>query len=248
TLKEKPDYVAFVVDAPGKTFRDDLYPQYKANRPPMPDELRAQVQPMCDIVHALGIDILRVDGVEADDVIGTLATQAADAGMEVTISTGDKDFAQLVRAPDGNGGGSIALVNTMTGSRMDSDAAVIDKFGVPASRIVDLLALMGDAIDNVPGVEKCGPKTAAKWIGEYGSLEGVIAAAPGIKGKIGENLRAALDRLPLNRELVTIRTDVPLEQGPEALVLRERHVDQLRELYARYGFNQALRELEGGAV
>ncbi|KAF1702746.1 DNA polymerase I [Pseudoxanthomonas suwonensis] len=248
TLKEKPDYVAFVVDAPGKTFRDDLYPQYKANRPPMPDELRAQVQPMCDIVHALGIDILRVEGVEADDVIGTLATRAADAGMEVTISTGDKDFAQLVRAPDGNGGGSIALVNTMTGSRMDSDAAVIDKFGVPASRIVDLLALMGDAIDNVPGVEKCGPKTAAKWIGEYGSLEGVIAAAPGIKGKIGENLRAALDRLPLNRELVTIRTDVPLEQGPEALVLRERHVDQLRELYARYGFNQALRELEGGAV
>ncbi|ADV28631.1 DNA polymerase I [Pseudoxanthomonas suwonensis 11-1] len=248
TLKEKPDYVAFVVDAPGKTFRDDLYPQYKANRPPMPDELRAQVQPMCDIVHALGIDILRVDGVEADDVIGTLATQAADAGMEVTISTGDKDFAQLVRAPDGNGGGSIALVNTMTGSRMDSDAAVIEKFGVPAGRIVDLLALMGDTIDNVPGVEKCGPKTAAKWIGEHGSLEGVIAAAPGIKGKIGDNLRAALDRLPLNRELVTIRTDVPLEQGPEALVLRERHVDQLRGLYARYGFNQALRELEGGTV
>src|SRR5690606_20326988 len=122
----------------------------------------------------------------------------------------------------------------------------IEKFGVPAGRIVDLLALMGDTIDNVPGVEKCGPKTAAKWIGEHGSLEGVIAAAPGIKGKIGDNLRAALDRLPLNRELVAIRTDVPLEQGPEALVLRERHVDQLRGLYARYGFNQALRELAGG--
>ncbi|WP_125077371.1 DNA polymerase I [Pseudoxanthomonas sp. SGT-18] len=247
TLKEKPDYVAFVVDAPGKTFRDELYPQYKANRPPMPEELRAQVQPMCDIVQALGIDILRVEGVEADDVIGTLATRGADAGMEVTISTGDKDFAQLVREP-GRGAGSIALVNTMTGSRMDSDAAVMEKFGVPAGRIVDLLALMGDTIDNVPGVEKCGPKTAAKWLAEYGSLDGVIAAAPSIKGKIGDNLRAALDRLPLNRELVTIRTDVALAQGPEALVLRQPDVDTLRALYARYGFNQALRELEGGAA
>jgi len=247
TLKEKPDYVAFVVDAPGKTFRDDLYPEYKANRPPMPDELRAQVQPMCEVVHALGMDILRVEGVEADDVIGTLATQAADAGMEVTISTGDKDFAQLVRAP-GAGAGAIELVNTMSGSRMDSDAAVIDKFGVPAARIVDLLALMGDAIDNVPGVDKCGPKTAAKWLGEYGSLDGVIASAESIKGKIGENLRAALPRLPLNRELVTIKTDVALERTADSLRLREPHVNELRALYKRYGFNQALKELEAGAV
>ena len=154
TLKEKPDYVAFVVDAPGKTFRDDLYAEYKANRPPMPDDLRAQVQPMCDIVHALGIDILRVPGVEADDVIGTLALAGAADGLEVTISTGDKDFAQLVRP-------GVILVNTMTGSRTDSDAAVMDKFGVRADQIVDYLALMGDTVDNVPGVEKCGPKTAA---------------------------------------------------------------------------------------
>ena len=247
TLKEKPDYVAFVVDAPGKTFRDELYPEYKANRPPMPDDLRAQVQPMAEIVHALGLDILWVEGVEADDVIGTLAVQAADAGMEVTISTGDKDFAQLVRAP-GTGAGSIALVNTMSGSRMDTDAAVIDKFGVPAARIVDLLALMGDAVDNVPGVEKCGPKTAAKWLGEYGSLDAVIAQAGAIKGKIGDNLRAALPRLPLNRELVTIRTDLALERTPDSLVLRAPQVEDLRVLYRRYGFNQALKELDAGAV
>ena len=247
TLKDAPDYVAFVVDAPGRTFRDDLYPAYKANRPPMPEDLRAQVQPMAEIVHALGMDILRVDGVEADDVIGTLAVQAADAGMDVTISTGDKDFAQLVRAP-GTGAGSIALVNTMSGSRMDSDAAVIDKFGVPAARIVDLLALMGDTVDNVPGVEKCGPKTAAKWLGEYGSLDAVIAQADAIKGKIGDNLRAALPRLPLNRELVTIKTDVALERAPDSLVLRAPQVEDLRALYQRYGFNQALKELDAGAV
>ncbi|MFT4198957.1 MAG: DNA polymerase I [Pseudoxanthomonas sp.] len=239
TLKEQPDYVAFVVDAPGRTFRDELYPEYKANRSAMPDELRAQVEPMCAIVHALGIDILRVQGVEADDVIGTLAVQAAAEGIATTISTGDKDFAQLVRP-------GIELVNTMSGSRMDSDAAVIEKFGVPPARIVDLLTLMGDAIDNVPGVEKCGPKTAAKWLAEYGSLDGVIAGAAAIKGKVGDNLRAALERLPLNRELVTIRTDVPLERGPRDLVLRERQVDALRALYGRYGFNQALKELDGG--
>ena len=240
TLKEKPDYVAFVVDAPGKTFRDDLYPQYKANRPPMPDDLRAQVQPMCEIVQALGIDILRIEGVEADDVIGTLALAAFGDGIAVTISTGDKDFAQLVRP-------GVELVNTMTGSRMDSDEAVIAKFGVHAAQIVDLLALMGDTVDNVPGVEKCGPKTAAKWLAEYGSLDGVIAAAPQIKGKIGENLRAALERLPLNRELVTIRTDVALPQGPRDLQLRAPETGALRTLYARYGFNQALKELEGGS-
>ena len=239
TLKERPEYVAFVVDAPGKTFRDDLYADYQANRPPMPDELRAQVQPMCDIVQALGIDILRVSGVEADDVIGTLALQAAADQWQVTISTGDKDFAQLVRP-------GVALVNTMTGSRMDSDAAVIEKFGVQATQIVDYLALMGDTVDNVPGVEKCGPKTAAKWLAEYQTLDGVIAAAPTMKGKIGENLRAALPRLPLNQQLVTIKTDLALDSGPRDLQLREQDVPALRELYARYGFTQALRELEGG--
>ncbi|MEG8130491.1 DNA polymerase I [Xanthomonas hortorum] len=241
TLKERPAYVAFVVDAPGKTFRDDLYADYKANRPSMPDDLRAQVQPMCDIVHALGIDILRIDGVEADDVIGTLALQAAADGLSVTISTGDKDFAQLVRP-------GIELVNTMSGSRMDSDEAVIAKFGVRPDQIVDLLALMGDTVDNVPGVDKCGPKTAAKWLAEYDSLDGVIANADKIKGKIGENLRAALPRLPLNRELVTIKTDVTLASGPRALDLREPNAETLAVLYARYGFTQALRELGGAAT
>ncbi|RZZ81656.1 DNA polymerase I [Pseudoxanthomonas winnipegensis] len=241
TLKERPEYVAFVVDAPGKTFRDDLYPEYKANRAAMPDDLRAQVEPMMKIVHALGIDILRVEGVEADDVIGTLAVQGCRDGLQVTISTGDKDFAQLVRP-------GVELVNTMSGSRMDSDAAVMDKFGVRADQIVDLLSLMGDTVDNVPGVEKCGPKTAAKWLAEYGTLDNVIANAGSIKGKIGDNLRAALERLPLNRTLVTIRTDVPLEVAAQDLALREQHVDELRELYARYGFNQALKDLDGGSV
>ncbi|HYG05282.1 MAG TPA: DNA polymerase I [Stenotrophomonas sp.] len=240
TLKERPEYVAFVVDAPGKTFRDDLYPAYKANRAAMPDELRAQVVPMCEIVHALGISILREEGVEADDVIGTLALQGAADGLDVTISTGDKDFAQLVRP-------GIRLVNTMTGSQMDSDESVMAKFGVRADQIVDLLALMGDAVDNVPGVDKCGPKTAAKWLAEYGSLDGVIAQATAIKGKIGENLRAALPRLPLNRELVTIKTDVALAGGPRTLGLRERDAEALAGLYQRYGFTQALKELEGGA-
>ncbi len=238
TLKERPEYVAFVVDAPGKTFRDDLYADYKANRPPMPDDLRPQIEPMCRIVEALGLSILRIPGVEADDVIGTLALQGHRDGLQVTISTGDKDFAQLVRP-------GIELVNTMTGSRMDSDAAVMEKFGVRADQIVDLLALMGDTVDNVPGVEKCGPKTAAKWLAEYQHLEGVMAAAPTMKGKIGENLRAALERLPLNRELVTIRTDVPLEVSAQALPLREPDVPSLSDLYLRYGFTQALKELGG---
>jgi DNA polymerase-1 len=238
TLKERPEYVAFVVDAPGKTFRDDLYADYKANRPPMPDDLRPQVEPMCRIVEALGLSILRIPGVEADDVIGTLALQGHRDGMTVTISTGDKDFAQLVRP-------GIELVNTMTGSRMDSDAAVMEKFGVRADQIVDLLALMGDAVDNVPGVDKCGPKTAAKWLAEYQHLDGVMAAAPTMKGKIGENLRAALERLPLNRELVTIRTDVPLDASPRTLALRDPDVPTLGELYLRYGFTQALKELGG---
>ncbi len=245
-LKEQPDYVAFVLDAPGKTFRDDLDPEYKANRPPMPDELRAQVEPMMAIVEALGFPIIRISGVEADDVIGTLAVQGARAGLDVTISTSDKDFAQLVREP--TSGMHVALVNTMSGSKLDSDAAVIEKFGVRADQIVDYLALMGDKVDNIPGVDKCGPKTAAKWLAEYDSLDGVIANADKIGGKIGENLRAVIERLPLNRTLTTIKTDVPLEQAPEQLHLRARDVDALRGLYARYGFNQALKELDGGSA
>ena len=247
TLKERPDYAAFVLDASGPTFREALYPEYKANRPPMPDELRAQVEPMCRIVEALGFPILREEGVEADDVIGTLALRAAAEGIDVTISTSDKDFAQLVReaAP---GQGLVELVNTMTGSRMDSVEAVVAKFGVRPDQIVDMLALMGDSVDNIPGVPKCGPKTAAKWLAQFGTLDGVVAAADTVKGKIGENLRDALGHLPLSRELATIRTDVALPVGPRDLGLRERDVEALRELYTRYGFNQALRELDGGSA
>jgi DNA polymerase I len=240
-IKEKPEYIAFVVDASGPTFRDDLDPQYKAHRPPMPDELRAQIEPMMEIVAALGLPILRVPGVEADDVIGTLAVQGAEEGLDVTISTSDKDFAQLVRP-------HLALVNTMSGSRLDSDEAVMAKFGVRANQIIDYLSLMGDSVDNIPGVDKCGPKTAAKWLAEYGTLENVIANADAIKGKIGENLRAALPRLPLNRQLTTIKLDVALDGGPTTLALRERHIEDLRRLYARYGFNQALKDLDGGTA
>jgi DNA polymerase-1 len=238
TLNEKPDYAAFVVDAPGPTFRDELYPDYKANRPPMPDDLRTQVEPMLKIVEALGFPILRVPGVEADDVIGTLAKRAAADGIDVTVSTGDKDFAQLV-------GPCVTLENTMTRTRADR-AGVVEKFGVPPERIVDYLALMGDSVDNIPGVPKCGPKTAAKWLNEFGSLDAVIAHAGDVGGKIGENLRAALPQLPLSRQLATIKTDVELEAGPRDLRLRARDVDTLRDLYARYEFRQALKELGPG--
>ena len=238
TMKSGADYVAFVCDAPGRTFRDDLYPEYKANRPSMPDDLRAQVDPMMKIVGALGFPILCVPGVEADDVIGTLARQAAEQGIDTIISTGDKDFAQMV-------GPHTVLINTMTNTRMDIDG-VFAKFGVRPDQIVDYLTLMGDSIDNVPGVEKCGPKTAAKWLGEYGNLESLFAHADKIGGKIGENLRAAIPRLPLSRELVTIRTDVPLEFVPTGLAMRERDVDALRELYARYDFKAALKDLDAG--
>jgi DNA polymerase-1 len=238
-LKQRPDYAAFVADAPGRTFRDDLYADYKANRQAMPDDLVAQVEPMLAIVGALGFPILRVDGVEADDVIGTLARRANADGIDVTISTGDKDFAQLV-VP------GIELVNTMTNTTLDA-AAVMEKFGVRPEQIVDYLALMGDSVDNIPGVEKCGPKTAAKWLAEYGSLDGVIAHAAEVGGKIGENLRKALPQLPLSRQLATIRTDVPLAEGPRDLHLRERDADTLRTLYRRYEFNAALKELDAGS-
>ena len=238
TLKEGPSYAAFVMDASGPTFRDELYPDYKANREAMPDDLRAQIEPMMAIVEALGFPILRVPGVEADDVIGTLATRAAAEGIEVEVSTSDKDFAQLVRP-------GITLVNTMSGSRLD-EAGVVEKFGVRPAQIIDYLALMGDSVDNIPGVDKCGPKTAAKWLGEYGTLDGVIEAAAKMGGKIGENLRAALTRLPLNRQLTTIVTDVELDRGPTDLKLRPRDVEALKQLYTRYGFNAALRDLEAG--
>ena len=236
TLKAKPDYLAFVSDAPGPTFRDALYDQYKANRPPMPDDLRAQVEPMLAIVGALGFPILRVPGVEADDVIGTLAVQAQALGIEVEISTGDKDMAQLVSP-------HVTLINTMSNTVMDS-TGVMEKFGVRPEQIIDFLALTGDTVDNVPGVPKCGPKTAAKWLAEYSTLDGVITNADQIGGKIGESLRAALPQLPLSRELVTIKTDVALELGPTDLAQRDADAAQLRELYARYEFKAALKDLD----
>src|SRR5574337_448746 len=236
TLKAKPDYLAFVSDAPGPTFRDALYAQYKANRPPMPDDLRSQVEPMLAIVGALGFPILRVDGVEADDVIGTLALQAQALGIEVEVSTSDKDMAQLV-------GPHVTLVNTMSSTTTDR-AGVLARFGVQPEQIIDFLALTGDAIDNIPGVPKCGPKTAAKWLAEYATLDGVIAHADQIGGKIGASLRATLPQLPLSRQLATIKTDVALEFGPTDLTRRGADTVLLRELYSRYEFKAALKELD----
>ena len=237
-LKSKPDYIAFIVDAPGPTFRDELYPEYKATRSAMPEDLAAQIEPMLQMVAALGIPILRVEGVEADDVIGTLAKQAEKEGIEVTVSTGDKDMAQLVDK-------RIKLVNTMTSTTLD-EQGVVDKFGVRADQIADYLALMGDTVDNVPGVEKCGPKTAAKWLVEYGTLDGVMANADKVGGKTGENLRKALPQLPLSRTLTIIKTDVELDEKPADLVLRNADTEKLRELYTHYEFKAALKELDSG--
>lgn len=233
--ESKPDHAAFVFDAPGPTFRDEIFPEYKAQRPPMPADLRAQIEPLLEIVAGLGFPILRVAGVEADDVIATLAQQGAAAGMDVVISTSDKDLTQLVNP-------RITWFNTMSGEKLDA-AGVMAKFGVPPERIVDYLALMGDSVDNIPGVDKCGPKTAAKWIQQYGSLEAVMAHAAEVSGKIGENLRAALDRLPKNRILVTVKTDCELAESPASLQLKDPDVTVLEPLYRRYEFRQALHEL-----
>ncbi|MFU8837259.1 MAG: DNA polymerase I [Thiohalomonadaceae bacterium] len=232
-----PAYVAVVFDAKGKTFRDDLYAEYKAHRPPMPPELRGQVETIHTIVEALGLPILVVEGVEADDVIGTLARQAEAADMPVLISTGDKDMAQLVNT-------HITLVNTMTDTLLDP-AGVVEKFGVPPERIIDYLALIGDTSDNVPGVPKVGPKTAVKWLGKYGSLDGIIENAEAITGKVGENLRDSLGMLPLSRQLVTIKCDVPLEQGPQQLQRRAPDTEALIRLYGEMEFKTWLAELLG---
>jgi len=237
----KATHCACVFDAKGKTFRDDWYPQYKAQRPPMPDDLAAQIPLLHEAVRAAGWPLLAVAGVEADDVIGTLATQAAARGFEVVISTGDKDLAQLVND-------QVRLINTMSNELLDV-AGVAAKFGVPPERIVDYLTLMGDAVDNVPGVAKVGPKTAVKWLATYGSLDNVIAHADEIGGVVGNNLRAALDFLPLGRKLVTVRCDVDLQgdlpQGLEALTPQPPVTAKLAELYTRLEFKTWLRELTG---
>lgn len=233
-----PSHLAVVFDAKGKTFRDDLYSEYKANRPPMPDELRQQLDAIRSLVKALGMPLLEVPGVEADDVIGTLAKQGKNSGFDVTISTGDKDMAQLVN-------GSVTMVNTMDNSRLDPKG-VEGKFGVTPEQMVDYLTLVGDAVDNVPGVPKVGPKTAVKWLKEYGSLDGIIAHADEIGGKVGESLRGCLDRLPLSRQLVTIKCDVALDVGPDNLEREAPDKSQLRELYADLEFKTWLAEILAG--
>ncbi len=233
-------YKACVFDAKGKTFRDDWYPDYKANRPSMPDDLVRQIEPIHAGVAACGWPILMVDGVEADDVIGTLARQAAAQGFAVVISTGDKDLAQLVDP-------LIRLVNTMSNEVLD-EAGVLAKFGVPPARIVDYLTLVGDAVDNVPGVAKVGPKTAVKWLAHYGSLDGVIAAAGEIGGVVGDNLRQALDFLPLGRRLVTVRCDLELPLTLAELTPRAVERERLIELFTRYEMKSWLKEAQGAAA
>ena len=233
-------YKACVFDAKGKTFRDDWYPAYKANRPSMPDDLRLQIEPIHAGIAALGWPILMVDGVEADDVIGTLAQQAAAQGIDVIISTGDKDLAQLVTP-------QVKLVNTMSNETLD-EAGVLAKFGVPPQRIVDYLTLVGDAVDNVPGVAKVGPKTAVKWLTQYGSLDGVMAAAADIGGAVGENLRTALDFLPLGRKLVTVRCDLDLPATPSELAPRAPDREKLIELFTRYEMKSWLKEASAAAA
>jgi DNA polymerase-1 len=232
----QPRYLAVVFDARGKTFRDDLFAEYKANRPPMPDELAAQVEPLHALVQALGLPLLQVPGVEADDVIGTLARQAAAEGIETLISTGDKDMAQLV-------GPHVTLVNTMSRSVLDREG-VIEKFGVPPERIVELLALMGDSSDNIPGIPKVGPKTAAKWLNDFGSLDALLVRADEIKGKVGENLRANLETLALSRQLATIHCDVELDVRPRDLQPGEEDTGELRNWYTRLEFSRWLSELD----
>jgi len=232
----QPKYMAVVFDAPGKTFRDELYEAYKANRPPAPEELKAQVPLLHEIVQAMGLPLLMVEGVEADDVIGTLATRAAEKGMKVLVSTGDKDMAQLVN-------GNITLIDTMTDRVLDPEG-VEGKFGVKPEQIIDYLALTGDSSDNIPGVPKCGPKTAAKWLNQYGSLDELMRHADEVKGKIGENLRASLEQLPLSRQLTTIRTDLELEVEPEELQPREPDTGKLRELFKQMEARRLLESLE----
>ena len=239
-VREQPDArFAVVFDAPGKTFRDEIFADYKANRPPMPDELRSQVDPILDAVRAMGLPLLRVEGVEADDVIGTLCRQAADTGKSVLVSTGDKDLAQLV---DGN----VTLVNTMNDSVMDRDG-VKAKFDVWPEQVVDYLALVGDTSDNIPGVPKVGAKTAAKWLNLYDSADGIVDNAEAIKGKVGDSLRDNIEQLRLSRALATIKLDVELPVTIDELNASEPDVAALRKIYSQYELRTLLRALDEAA-
>ncbi len=232
----KPDYLACVMDAKGKTFRDDWYPEYKATRTPMPDDLRVQIEPLLEAIKALGWPLLMIDGVEADDVIGTLAKHAETRGAKTVISTGDKDLTQLVTP-------HVTLINTMSNEMLD-EAGVLAKFGVAPDRIVDYLSLVGDSVDNVPGVEKVGPKTAVKWLGQYQTLDNVIANANEVGGVVGENLRKALEWLPQARRLLTVKCDVDLPFDWNNLTAKDADKAKLLEMFGRFGFKTWRRELE----
>ncbi|MDP2056173.1 MAG: 5'-3' exonuclease H3TH domain-containing protein, partial [Thiobacillus sp.] len=234
------DYIACVFDAKGKTFRDDLYPAYKEHRPPMPDDLRSQIEPLHELIRAEGWPLVIIDGVEADDVIGTLVQHATQQCIRSIVSTGDKDMAQLVND-------HVTLVNTMSAETLD-EAGVATKFGVPPERIIDYLTLVGDAVDNVPGVAKVGPKTAVKWLTEYGTLDNLMMHVEEIKGVVGDNLRAARDWLPQARVLITIKCDVALPFDFDDLVLKPRDAAALRVLFERYEFRSWLRELDAAAT
>jgi len=233
--EQETEHFVVVFDAPGKTFRDDLYAEYKANRPPMPDDLRSQVEPILDAIKGMGLPLLRIEGVEADDVIGTLCRRAVAAGMEVLVSTGDKDMAQLVSD-------KVTLVNTMSDTLLDRDG-VKNKFDVYPEQIIDYLGLVGDSADNIPGVPKVGPKTAAKWLREYASIEGIIEHADEIKGKVGESLREHIEQLRLSQKLATIVQDVDLPQQLDELTRGAVDEEALTELFVHFEMNTMLRQL-----
>ena len=235
---EQPDYFAVVFDVKGKSFRNDIYPEYKANRPPAPPDLVAQIQPLHEIIRALGVPLLLIDNVEADDVIATLATRAQRVGLKTLVSTGDKDLAQIVND-------DIHLINTMNNTRFDR-AGVIEKYGVPPERIVDYLALIGDTSDNVPGVPKVGPKTAVKWLAQYGTLDEIVAHADGFPGKVGQYLREHLHQIPMSKDLVTLRDNLDLPLEPRQLLIAGQDQVALREHYQRWGFRSWLPDINGG--
>lgn len=233
----QPEELAVVFDAKGKTFRDEWYPEYKAHRPPMPQELSTQFAPLIQLLESMGLPILIIEGVEADDVIGTLAKQATEQGIPVVISTGDKDMAQLVNE-------HITLINTMSNTTLDIEG-VKEKFGIKPSQVIDYLTLIGDTVDNIPGITKCGPKTAVKWLTEYQTLDNLIHHADEIGGKIGEYLRASIPQLPLSQKLVTIKTDVDLPLSWGELKPEPMNKERLIELTREFEFKNWLKELLG---
>ncbi|GAB6069017.1 DNA polymerase I [Thiomicrorhabdus hydrogeniphila] len=236
----QPEKMAVIFDAKGKTFRHEMYSEYKAHRPPMPDELRTQIEPIHEIVKALGLPLLVIDGVEADDVMGTFAQQATEAKHNTLISTGDKDLAQLVNE-------HVTLINTMNDT-LSTPESVVEKFGVRPDQIIDYLALVGDSADNIPGIPKCGPKTAVKWLHSFGSIHNLVENAPMIGGKIGENLRNNLEQLALSKELTTIKVDCDLPVSLQDIQRQPADMDRLQELFAEYDLKNWLNQVMAGQV